>query len=67
MYVDLGVERSKVGMRNPLNVTTVIGHISDRLGGATRGADFGGVPLCYGGGDLWQKKSPRRRQMGYHQ
>jgi hypothetical protein len=50
----------------PLNVTTVIGHPPNLLGDASRGADFGGVPLrsCKGG-NLWQKKSPRRHQMGY--
>jgi hypothetical protein len=49
----------------PLYVTTVTGHPSNRLGGGIRGADYWwGAPPRYGGGDLWQKNSPRRRQMG---
>jgi hypothetical protein len=48
----------------PLYVTTVTGHPSNRLGGGIRGADYWWGPPRYGGGDLWQKNSPRRRQMG---
>ena len=46
MYVDLDVERSKVCGAEPLNVTTATGHTSNRLGGGTRGADFGEVAPC---------------------
>jgi hypothetical protein len=52
MYVDLGMERSKAGVLESLNVITPL---TVREG--TRGADFGGVPpLCYGNGHLRQKK-----------
>jgi hypothetical protein len=61
MYVDLGMERSKAGVLESLNVITPL---TVREG--TRGADFGGVPpLCYGGGHLRQKKSLPCHQMGY--
>jgi hypothetical protein len=55
MYVDLGMERSKAGVLESLNVITPL-----TVRESTRGADFGGVPppVLWRRSPTAEKKSP---------